>query len=719
MFPVPVVAVFALVLGIFVFKHNTAASVNRGFLACGIAVFIWLFVTSLGYIIKDRSMALVLGKLGYIGVLYIPAVFYHFTIGFLKKTEKAKFIAVIYGISSIFTFYLFLTSCLVSGVNVFPWGYYIRAGILTPVFLLFFVSSYLSCLILLLLAVKEEKGGAIDQIKKKYIFIAFFIPVFACIDFIPQFNILVYPLGYIFIFIWLSVVAYTILKYQFLDIRLVFTRTAILIIVYALIISTPFVFIGCFRSWLVTVLKDKWFYPPLFLYSVLALLAPYIYLRLQEKAEHKRMMRQLWLHQSLAAASKTTIEVQSVNKLAKVIPRYLLRLYAKLDNKIEHISLFLLDKSKKMYQLRSSVGKKKLDADTVICADSYLVEWFTRTRNTLIEAGVVRLKEVAVLVYEDIDYLLGKTHRGNIPGEDLRHILERLKGILWALDARIVIPSVYQNELLGFLILGEKTPDLYTSSDIDTFSVLANDSAMSFKAAELFEDLKIAQARMIQSEKLSLLGQLASSMAHEINNPLAIISGHTQLLIMEEKDKRKRETLEKIDAQTARGYKIIRRLLNFSRLPKEEIKDININDLIDETLELVDHKMMHTKIIINKKFGSLNIIQGNPTQIQEVLLNLFVNAIQAMPQGGSLSIFTEQVDCMVIIEVQDAGEGVKEEDLENVFDPFYTKGKENGTGLGLFVADQIMKLHKGSIGLKSTIGKGTTFTLKFPLNLDG
>ncbi|MBU4305476.1 MAG: hypothetical protein KJ893_07655, partial [Candidatus Omnitrophica bacterium] len=286
------------------------------------------------------------------------------------------------------------------------------------------------------------------------------------------------------------------------------------------------------------------------------------------------------------------------------------------------------------------------------------------------------------------------------------------------LQANVILPSVYQKELLGFLILGDKFPEHYTTSDIDTFSILANDSAMAFKSAQLFEDLKMAQARLIQSEKINLLGQLASSMAHEINNPLAIISGNIQLLLMDENDDKKKKMLKKINDQTERGYNIINRLLNFSRLSKEDIKDIEVHSLIDDTLELINHKIMHGNIELDKEYICKGQIKGNPTQIQEVLLNLFVNAVQAMPEGGRLKISTRDLKGMVEVIVQDTGKGIPEKDVENVFDPFYTKGKENGTGLGLFVASQIMGLHNGTIDVKSKVGEGTVFVLKFAVGIN-
>ncbi len=468
--------------------------------------------------------------------------------------------------------------------------------------------------------------------------------------------------------------------------------------------------------WLQKYFYDQWFYPPLALYTILALIAPYIYLQLQTKSEHKKMQRQVKLHQSLKNASKTTIEVQSIDKLSKIIPRYLLRLYSvNMNNKISHITLFLKEKKKDIYTLRTSVGDQKIPEDTVISMDSYLVRWFTKIRDVLVEKGKIRAKDLEVLVYEDVNYWMANPNFLRSPFRGLDKILLQLKTTMEELHASVILPSVYQKELIGFLILGEKTPDPYSGSDIDTFSVLANDSAMAFKAAQLFEDLKATQAHLIQSEKLNLLGQLASSMAHEINNPLAIISGNVQLLLMDETDEAKKKVLKKINDQTERGYTIIHRLLNFSRLPKEDIKTVDVNTMIDETLELINHKILHANVRLERNYGTVPSISGNPTQIQEVLLNLFVNAVQAMPEGGRLKLITRQDDARIVIEVQDSGKGIPDEDLKNIFDPFFTKGKENGTGLGLFVATQIMALHNGTIEVKSKVGQGTCFVLKFPV----
>lgn len=665
----------------------------------------------------DPEQAWFWWKVNHIGVIWMPVMILHTAYFFTTKVNK-KILISSYVVSAFFqTLSLYSSGLFFKDLRrVFDSFYYVTLGPLYHVFLGIWLSIVIyahTCIFLEYLIAKRAKKSAL-----LYFLIGSGIGFFGGVtNFLIGYRIDILPFGNFAIPAYGLIVTYAIIKHKLLNIKVALTRGAILLIVYAFIVGIPLVFVALGKPFLLYYFKERWFIPPIGLYTLLALLAPYIYLTLQNKAEHRRMMRQMRLHKSLKTASQTTIEVQSIDKLSRIIPRYLLRLYSRLDNKISQISLFILDKDKKIYNLKNSVGIDKLNPDTTIAYDSFLVKWFTEFREELVEKGVMKEKEVEVLVYEDLDFWLNNPNVLRLPYKGLNRILKELKRIMKVLKANVILPSVYQKDLLGFLILGEKTPDQYTQSDIDTFSILANDSAMAFKAAQLFEDLKTAQSRLIQSEKLNLLGQLASSMAHEINNPLAIISGNVQLLLMDEENEKRKAVLKKINDQTERGYKIINRLLNFSKLSREDIKDIDMHYLIDDTLELVNHKILHANVQLDKEYSCTQNINGNPTQIQEVLLNLFVNAVQAMPEGGRLKISTRDLSDKIEVTIKDTGKGISESDLENIFDPFYTHGKENGTGLGLFVASQVMTLHNGTIEAKSKVGEGTTFVLEFSVGV--
>ena len=709
--------IVSLCFAVFVLYKDAKHPTSRYFAYFILTLSFWSFFYAGWLLSNDAILGDYLVRTCMAGVIIMPSAFTLF-VASLTKTKLPRWVyAGNYLLTILFISAIYTPLFAKSGGRFFIFPYWPKPGLFFHFHLIHFAVNVSFAHMLLIVKYFTIKEG---QIRRQILYVllaGIFGFLGGSINFLPWYRIPIFPVTTILVLLWVLLPSYAILKHHLLDIRVALTRTGILILVYVSTIAIPLMFAGGFRDNMIALFgKERWFYPPWFLYSVLALLAPYVYIRLQEKSEHKRMLQQLRLHQSLKDASKTTIEVQSIDKLSKIIPRYLLRLYSvSMNNKISHISLFLKEKRKNVYALKSSVGDEKISAEMTIPMDSYLVKWFTIIRGVLVEKGRIRAKDLEVLVYDDVNYWITNPSLLRSPFRGLDKVLKQLKESMESLHAHVILPSIYQKELLGFLILGEKNPEPYSSSDIDTFSILANDSAMAFKAAQLFEDLKATQAHLIQSEKLNLLGQLASSMAHEINNPLAIISGNIQLLLLDEPNEERKKILKKVDAQTERGYTIIHRLLNFSRLPKEEIKVIDVNNMIDETLELINHKILHGNVQLERNYTAVTPINGNPVQIQEVLLNLFVNAVQSMPEGGRLKLSTQQADGRIIIEVQDTGKGIAEEDIKNIFDPFFTKGKENGTGLGLFVAAQIMALHNGTIEVNSKVGQGTCFVLKFPL----
>ncbi|MFH1997076.1 MAG: histidine kinase N-terminal 7TM domain-containing protein, partial [Patescibacteria group bacterium] len=345
----------------------------------------------------NAENAYFLWKLGHVGAMFISVVFLH-TVLELCKITKRKILYMFYILDSIFFILLNLNGKMGFKLEyMFNSFYYARAESFTYVIAtLLWFAAILYGFLLLLREYLKTTGSKKNQLGYLLgpIFIAF---LGGCSHFFPVYGLKIYPFNIIMVFYPL-IVSYAILKHRLLDIKVAFTRGAILILVYIAIVGMPLLLIATSKPWLETAFKANWYYPPLILYTVLALLAPYFYLRLQAKAEQKRMLQQLRLHQSLKAASKTTIEVQSIDKLAKIIPRYLLRLYKKLGNNIPHISLFLKDREEKIYKIKSSVGTNKLDGKMTISLESYLVKWFTVIRYILVENGVLKEKEAEVLV---------------------------------------------------------------------------------------------------------------------------------------------------------------------------------------------------------------------------------------------------------------------------------------------------------------------------------
>jgi two-component system, NtrC family, sensor kinase len=225
------------------------------------------------------------------------------------------------------------------------------------------------------------------------------------------------------------------------------------------------------------------------------------------------------------------------------------------------------------------------------------------------------------------------------------------------------------------------------------------------------------ERRLVQADKLSSIGLLAAGVAHEVNTPLAVISTYAQMLAKQiSGDEQKAPLLEKIARQTFRASEIVNSLLNFSRTSPTEFVSVDLNKVVRETLALMEHQLTKTQVTATLTLDEkLPRIKGSPGKLQQVFLNLFLNARDAMERGGVLAIKTSAHDGHVLVTVADSGAGIARENLEKIFDPFFTtKGAKKGTGLGLSVSYGIVREHAGNIEVQSEIGAGTRFELSFP-----
>jgi PAS domain S-box-containing protein len=224
--------------------------------------------------------------------------------------------------------------------------------------------------------------------------------------------------------------------------------------------------------------------------------------------------------------------------------------------------------------------------------------------------------------------------------------------------------------------------------------------------------------QLVQTEKLTSLGLLAAGVAHEVNTPLAVISNYIQMLARQlPGDDPRHKIIEKIVKQTFRASEIVNNLLNFSRTGGSEFAEVNLNMVIEETLSLVSHPFRTSRInVIRALAQDLPPVLGSTNRLQQVFLNLFMNARDAMPTGGMLEVRTGSTNGFVEVEVTDTGSGIPRDHLNRIFDPFFTtKASGRGTGLGLSVSYGIIKEHAGKIDVRSTPGKGTSFRLEFPV----
>jgi len=227
------------------------------------------------------------------------------------------------------------------------------------------------------------------------------------------------------------------------------------------------------------------------------------------------------------------------------------------------------------------------------------------------------------------------------------------------------------------------------------------------------------EQRLVQADKLSSIGLLAAGVAHEVNTPLAVISTYAQMLAKQvADDSQKSMILDKIAKQTFRASEIVNSLLNFSRTSTTSFGEVNLNRTIQETLSLLEHQLMKSGIQVTSELApEMHAIHGNAGKLQQVFLNLFLNARDAMPGGGTLEVRTWQEGAGARIEVADTGTGIAPENLHRVYDPFFTtKAARKGTGLGLSVTYGIIQEHGGSIEVSNRPGGGARFRIDLPFS---
>ncbi len=289
------------------------------------------------------------------------------------------------------------------------------------------------------------------------------------------------------------------------------------------------------------------------------------------------------------------------------------------------------------------------------------------------------------------------------------------EGIRFIVD----VPLSIANDVFGLLRIYFTETRQFSEDELNFIVAIAEQCSCALGKARLIESQELRYHQLaLQTEKLSALGRMAAGIAHEINNPLAGILLYSSNLVKKvSEDTPLKEGLEIIIHETIRCRKIIQELLDFSR--ERELKKIptNINSIIEKTLNILENEFKLNRVKLNKNLAEdiqETMLDGN--QIEQVFVNLIINSLQALPEGGIVTITSSinQAREMVTVEIADNGHGIEKEALNRIFEPFYST-KPKGTGLGLSVSYGIIHKHQGHIEVESEPGKGTRFLIEIPL----
>ncbi len=434
-----------------------------------------------------------------------------------------------------------------------------------------------------------------------------------------------------------------------------------------------------------------------------------------EKAIEKHRLAETVALYEISKAIFSTIEMADLLKIIVDAAMKVLR--------AEDVSIMLFDQQRKLYIAFASGLEEGVVKETRLAMGERIAGW------------VAERREAVILINGLINDARFKGMKGR---KDIK--------------SSMVIPLIKSNVVLGILTVNRMNisenfsqAELYKANIFASLASMALDNAGLYKnlqklqneiiqanknlekkekqacvmlaeLQEAHENLKVRQQQLSQSAKLAALGKLVSDMAHEVNNPLMIISGSAQLCLMEQLPGEEIKNNLKIIVNECRKSKdIIQRLLKFSRPSRGQLKEKNINESVEAIVRIIEHQFSLDGVSIKRNYcQDLAPILIDEEQLQEVFMNLLNNAKDAMEKGGEIRITTSYSNGFIKIDFGDTGCGMSEEAIKHIFEPFFTT-KEKGNGLGLPVCYGIIKAHQGELKFESEIGKGTTASIFLPL----
>lgn len=363
---------------------------------------------------------------------------------------------------------------------------------------------------------------------------------------------------------------------------------------------------------------------------------------------------------------------------------------------VESVYIFLLDENTGKFKLQNEAKNKPV----TLTNRSRLISWLS-----------VNEKHLIISRHPDIV--------SYFPPEEQEKIRQ--------LGAELIFPLKIMNQINGTIFLGMKTDGApFTEQELNLLSILINQATFAIEHASLYEQQTERLKKMYRTDRLATLGELAAGAAHEIRNPLTAIRSTIQYLSKDfSADPVKSEMVTELISEVERINKIVQGLLSFARPSDLNTSDINIEQLINQTLLLVTNTLRKQNVEVEFEYFTDNTtIQGDAEQLKQVFLNIILNAIEAMgknpPERSRTLIISIEKGTPInthsrylIISFEDSGKGIEQKNIENVFNPFFTT-KEEGTGLGLAICYGIINRHEGEIEVKSVPDKGTCINIKLP-----
>ena len=705
---------FILAILIFLYAKN---STHRIWAQFNIVVSLWAGGLYLAGISKLPGDAIICWRFAYWAGHYVTILFYHFVYRFCNL-KKRSFLFLVYLQGLIFPIVIFSRKFINSTVYVFDSFYYHQGTLLYGVFIFLVISIVLLCFIELLNFAKVTQG--LKRTQTLYFLWGFALGwVGGITTFLPPYGMRFYPIWHITICVYTLLMTYAIFKYQLMDVKVVLTRTSIFVAVYSFVLGLPITIIFVWQQKLTQLFGVNWWVLPFSVCYLLATIGPFLYLYIQKIAENKLLEDQRQYQSTLRQAAQGMGRIKDLGRLVNLIAEIITK-----SVRLQFCSIFVYSTDKKNFLKYSIVGEiKENDGINWLDSNSEIVRYFIDGKHNF-------------LIFEEV-YQRFQNVNDNA--------MIQLRRELSDLKAAIIIPCFIESKLLAVFILGNKlSKDSFSEEDISVFSILANQAALAIENAQFYEDIKRTHDQLVKAEKMATIGTMADGLSHQINNrlhALGFIAGDALDTIKLKRDLAATPELKeffvdmehafsRIQDNVTRGGEIVEGLLKYTRKGAEGFSEFSLDELIESSLDMAQFKIKPGEMeIVREYFDNIPSLWGNFTQFQEVFFNLIDNAYDATMQKKSestdpgyrpvLKVNAEKDNNGNInIYVEDNGIGVKSDDKDKLFTPFFTTklSSKKGTGLGLYVIQKLIEEnHNGKVVISSEYGKGTRFQIVLPL----
>jgi len=686
-------SITSLFLGGFVFFKKGKDNVTISYALLTISFFVWIFGLGMEIISPNKYWGLFWNRWLYSGAIFIPTFFIHFIQAYLHKT-KIKLLIIAYTISTILLVFNFTPLFVKDVVPKGSFNYASVPGIVFPFFVLYFFIVIIYSFYIIIQEYKYSFGVRHNQLK--FIIIASVIGFSGgSTNYLLVFDIIhIPPIGNYFITLYLFILSYAIIKHRLMDINIVLKKGTTYILLLLLLFIPSFILI---------LLGQIIFYGKIdYLFTVMMFsvlfLAAILFHRIKpgtEKAvDHFLFKDRYNYRETLGKFSKAMVNILDLQSLLKRIIETITQTMG-----VDKASLFLLDDEKGGYNLFESKNIK-MPAPTPLLPKGAPLPVYLQ-------------KMGEIVVREEL------AKGANLP--ELNGVIQQMS----LLEAEVSIPLISKRQLIGIINLSYKfNKDVYYHEDIELLTTLANQAAVAIENARLFEDLKKSKSYIRRADRLASLGTLTAGLAHEIRNPLVAIKTLIQLLPERLEDEEFRNHFLSIAAgEVDRISHLINELLDFARPSSPKLEFEDVNSILDGMILLVSTESKKKHIHVDKQYApDLPSVKVDREQIKQVFLNVLLNAIEATPENGEITVKTRSFlkpggEPYLQVEFKDTGCGIPHEYLEEIFNPFYTT-KTTGSGLGLSISNQIVLDHKGYIDVESQVSKGTSFVINLPVDQD-